>query len=163
ATDIERVEFVGPKVGEELRRNGIYAIVVSWIAILIYVGFRFSPLYAPGAVIALIHDVWITTGLWGLLGFEFDLQVLAALLTIIGYSMNDTIIIYDRIRENLAIRTRSELEEVINRSINQTLSRAILTHGTVFLAVVALDLLGGPVIRPFSLAMTFGVVVGAYS
>ena len=121
--EVERVEFVGPKVGAELRRNGIYAIVFSWIAILIYVGFRFSPATRRARWSRSSTTCWITARLWVIFGFEFDLQVLAALLTIIGYSMNDTIIIYDRIRENLTIRTRRELEEVVNRSINQTLSR----------------------------------------
>jgi preprotein translocase SecF subunit len=161
--DVERVEFVGPRVGAELRRDGLWALILSWVVILGYVGFRFSIRYGPGAVVALVHDVLVTASIWVLLGLEFDLQVLAALLTIIGYSVNDTIVIFDRVRENLSLRTRRELEEVVNRSINETLSRTLLTAGTVFLSCLALVLLGGPVIRPFSLAMTIGVVAGTYS
>jgi len=161
--DVARVEFVGPRVGAELRRDGLLSLVLSWVVILGYVGFRFSLRYGPGAVVALVHDVLVTASIWVLLGREFDLQVLAALLTIIGFSVNDTIVIFDRIRENLTLRTRRELEEVVNRSINETLSRTLLTSGTVLLACLALDLLGGPVIRPFSLAMTIGVIAGSYS
>jgi preprotein translocase subunit SecF len=161
--EVERVEFVGPRVGAELRRDGMYAMAVSWIAILLYVGFRFSLSYAPGAVVALVHDALVTSGIWVILGLEFDLQVVAALLTIIGYSVNDTIIVYDRIRENMALRTRRELEDVVNGAINQTLSRTLLTSGTTLIALLALLALGGPVIRPFALAMAIGVVVGTYS
>jgi preprotein translocase subunit SecF len=161
--EVERVEFVGPKVGAELRRDGMYAMAVSWAAILVYLGFRFSLSYAPGAVVGLIHDVLVTCGFWVLLGLQFDLQVIAALLTIAGYSVNDTIIVYDRIREQLAVRTKRDLEGVVNDAINQTLSRTILTAGTTVLALLALLFLGGPVIRPFALAMTIGVVVGTYS
>jgi preprotein translocase subunit SecF len=161
--EVERVEFVGPRVGAELRRDGLMALVFSWLVILGYVGFRFSLRYGPGAVVALIHDVLVTAAVWVLLGLEFDLQVLAALLTIIGFSVNDTIVVFDRVRENLALRTRRELEEVVNRSINETLSRTLLTSGTVFLSCLALVIAGGPVIRPFALAMTIGVVAGTYS
>jgi len=161
--EVERVEFVGPRVGAELRRDGLLALVFSWAVILAYVGFRFSIRYGPGAVVALVHDVLVTTAVWILLGREFDLQVLAALLTIIGFSVNDTIVIFDRVRENLSLRTKRELEEVVNRSINETLSRTLLTSGTVFLSCLALVLLGGPVIRPFALAMTIGVLAGTYS
>jgi preprotein translocase subunit SecF len=161
--DVERVEFVGPRVGAELRRDGLLALVFSWFVILGYVGFRFSLRYGPGAVVALIHDVLVTVAIWVMLGLEFDLQVLAALLTIIGFSVNDTIVIFDRVRENLSLRTKRELEDVVNRSINETLSRTLLTSGTVFLSCLALVLLGGPVIRPFALAMTIGVVAGTYS
>jgi preprotein translocase SecF subunit len=161
--DVARVEFVGPRVGAELRRDGLLSLVLSWVVILGYVGFRFSLRYSPGAVVALVHDVLVTAAIWVLLGLEFDLQVLAALLTIIGFSVNDTIVIFDRIRENLSLRTRRELEEVVNRSLNETLSRTLITSGTVLLACLALDLLGGPVIRPFSLAMTIGVIAGSYS
>jgi preprotein translocase subunit SecF len=161
--EVERVEFVGPRVGAELRRDGVLAIVFSWIAILAYIGLRFSLRYGPGAVVALVHDVLVTCAVWVIFGLEFDLQVLAALLTIIGYSVNDTIVMFDRVRENLTLRTRRELEEVVNRSINETLSRTLLTAGTVFLSCLALVLLGGPVIRPFSLSMLIGVVAGTYS
>jgi preprotein translocase subunit SecF len=161
--EVERVEFVGPRVGAELRRDGVYALLLSWLVILAYIGFRFSLRYGPGAVVALVHDVLVTCAVWQILGLEFDLQVLAALLTIIGYSVNDTIVMFDRVRENLTLRTRRELEEVVNRSINETLSRTLLTAGTVFLSCLALVLLGGPVIRPFSLSMLIGVVAGTYS
>ena len=118
---VERVEFVGPKVGAELRRDGLAAIGIACLLILAYIAIRFSARFAPGAVIALIHDVLITSSLWILLGLEFDLRVLAALLAIIGYSLNDTIIVYDRIRENLELRTKRDLMEVLNLSVNQTL------------------------------------------
>jgi preprotein translocase subunit SecF len=163
ALEVERVEFVGPRVGAELRRDGLLALVFSWLVILAYVGFRFSIRYGPGAVVALVHDVLVTASVWVMFGLEFDLQVLAALLTIIGYSVNDTIVIFDRVRENLTLRTKRELEDVVNRSLNETLSRTLLTAGTVFLSCLALVLLGGPVIRPFSLAMCIGVIAGSYS
>lgn len=161
--EIARVEFVGPKVGAELRRNGILALSIACLLILIYIGFRFSLRFAPGAVVALIHDVVITSGIWVLLGLEFDLRVLAALLAIIGYSLNDTIIVYDRIRENLEIHTKHNFEDVLNLSVNQTLSRTLLTSITTLLAVLALLFLGGPVIAPFALAMAIGIVIGTYS
>jgi preprotein translocase SecF subunit len=160
---IERVDYVGPKVGEDLRRDGIYAIAIACLLILVYVGFRFSPRYAPGAVVALVHDVAITAGFFVLLGLEFDLRVLAALLAVLGYSLNDTIVVYDRIRENLALHTKYDLAEVLNRSVNETLSRTLLTGSTTLLALVALLLLGGEVVRPFAIAMTIGILVGTYS
>lgn len=160
---VERVEFVGPKVGSELRRSGLLALGVACLFILAYIAFRFSARFAPGAVLALIHDVLITGGLWVLLGFEFDLRVLAALLAIIGYSLNDTIIVYDRIRENMALRTTYDLVDVLNRSVNQTLSRTLLTSLTTLVALSSMLLLGGSVIRPFALAMTLGVIVGTFS
>ena len=163
AVEVARVEFVGPKVGAELRRDGILALTIACLMILVYIAFRFSPRFAPGAVVALLHDVLITSGIWVLLGFEFDLRVLAALLAIVGYSLNDTIIVYDRIRENLELRTKQNFEEVLNRSVNQTLSRTLLTSVTTLLAVGSLLFLGGPVIRPFALAMAIGIVIGTYS
>lgn len=161
--EILRVDFVGPRVGAELRRDGLMALTIASVLILIYVAFRFTARFAPGAIVAILHDVILTAGFFVIAGMEFDLRVLAALLAIIGYSLNDTIIVYDRIRENLALHTRAELPEVINRSINQTLSRTFLTSGTTMLAVLALLLLGGEVIRPFAIAMTVGIVVGTYS
>jgi preprotein translocase subunit SecF len=161
--EIERVEFVGPRVGAELRQDGLLAIFWACFFMLIYIGFRFSLRFAPGAVIALVHDIAITAGLFVIFGLEFDLTVLAALLAILGYSLNDTIIIYDRIRENMELRTKHDLPEVINRSVNQTLSRTALTSGTTLAAVLALLFLGGEVIRPFAVAMTIGIVVGTYS
>jgi preprotein translocase subunit SecF len=164
----QRVEYVGPKVGSDLRRDGANAMLMSAIAILIYIAFRFNARYAPGAVVALIHDVFVTSGILvvaNLVGLrvEFDLQILAALLAIVGYSLNDTIIIYDRIRENLALHPSTELVEVLNMSVNQTMSRTILTSGTTLLAVLALLLFGGAVIFPFSFTMLIGIVVGTYS
>ncbi|MDJ0787867.1 MAG: protein translocase subunit SecF [Myxococcota bacterium] len=159
----QRVEFVGPKVGAELRNDGLRAIGVACLVILAYIAFRFSARFAPGAVVALLHDVLVTSSVWILLGLEFDLKVLAALLAIIGYSLNDTIIVYDRIRENLELHTRHDLIYVLNRSVNQTLSRTLLTSATTLAAVLALLFLGGTVIRPFAMAMTIGVLVGTYS
>ncbi len=163
AVTVDRVEFVGPKVGAELRSAGTKAMAISWLMILAYVGFRFSLRFAPGAVVALIHDVVVTSAIWLMLGQPFDLQVLAGLLAIVGYSINDTIIIYDRIRETLAVHTSHDLEDVINRSVNATLSRTILTGGLTLLAVLALLLVGGPAIFPFSATMAIGILVGTYS
>ena len=161
--EVQRVEFVGPKVGAELREAGIRAIAIACVLILIYVGFRFSIRFAPGAVVALLHDISITASIWILLGLEFDLRVLAAFLAIIGYSLNDTIIVYDRIRENMELHTKYDLKEVLNLSVNQTLSRTLLTSLTTLAAVLSLLLLGGEVIRPFALAMAIGILVGTYS
>jgi preprotein translocase subunit SecF len=157
------VESVGPRVGGELRRAGVQAIILSWIGILIYVWFRFEWQYAPGAVLALVHDVCFTAGLFSIFGWEFDMNVLAALLVIIGYSMNDTIVIYDRIRETVATRGTTELESVVNEAINATLSRTVLTSGLTQLVVVAILLVGGPVLRGFALALFIGIIVGTYS
>jgi preprotein translocase subunit SecF len=162
-TDVLRTEFVGPRVGAELREDGIDSLLLASLAILIYIAFRFSTRFAPGAVVAVIHDVCITAGIFVMLGLEFDLRVLAALLAIIGYSLNDTIIIYDRIRENMERRTKFDLVDVLNRSVNQTLSRTVLTSGTTLASVIALLVLGGEVIRPFAIAMTIGIFVGTYS
>jgi preprotein translocase subunit SecF len=159
----ERTESIGPVVGSEMRRDAILAMAVSWALILLYIWFRFDLLYAPGAVLALVHDVLVTSGVFVLFGLEFNLQVLAALLVIIGYSINDTIVIYDRIRENLEARGRVHLEDVVNQSVNQTLSRTLLTSLTVLAVVLALLFFGGPVIRDFALAMTIGVIAGVYS
>jgi preprotein translocase subunit SecF len=161
--EIERVEYVGPRVGAELRRDGLQAIGIAGLLVLAYIAFRFSARFAPGAVIALLHDVAVTAGLFVIFGLEFDLRVLAALLAIMGYSLNDTIIIYDRIRENMQLHTKHDLVEVLNLSVNQTLSRTILTSGTTLLAVGALLAVGGEVIKPFAIAMAIGIVVGTYS
>lgn len=161
--DVDRVDFVGPKVGADLRRDGIKAFSIAFLLILIYVAFRFTFQFAPGAIVALVHDVLIACAIWILFRQEFDLQVLAALLGIAGYSLNDTIIVYDRIREMMATHTTQDLPDVINRSVNQTLSRTILTSGITLLAVLALLLLGGPVIRPFAAVMAIGILVGTYS
>jgi preprotein translocase subunit SecF len=159
----QRIESIGARVGEELRARSLYAVLLSWGMILLYVWFRFDLRYAPGAVIALIHDVLITAGVFVALGLEFNLQVLAALLVVIGYSLNDTIVIYDRIRENLELRGTTHLEDVVNQSINQTLSRTLLTSLTTLLVVMSLFVLGGPVIHDFAFALLIGVVVGTYS
>jgi len=163
SAEVLRVEFVGPRVGSELRRDGLLALGIAFGLILAYIAFRFSRHFAPGAVVALVHDVLITAGIFVIFGLKIDLQVLAALLAIIGYSVNDTIIIYDRIRENMQLRTKYDLADVINRSVNQTLARTLLTSGLTLLSVLALLFLGGDVLRPFSLAMTIGIVVGSYS
>jgi preprotein translocase subunit SecF len=160
---VERVDFVGPRVGAELRSDGLWALFWASLAILVYVTIRFSSRFAPGAVVAVVHDLLVTSGIFVILGLEFDLRVLAALLAIIGYSLNDTIIIYDRIRENMALRTKAALPDVLNQSVNQTLSRTVLTSGTTMLALLSLYFLGGEVIRPFAFAMLIGVVVGTYS
>jgi preprotein translocase subunit SecF len=159
----QRVEFVGPRVGAELRSDGANALLFSALAILAYVTFRFNARFAPGAVVAVIHDLAITSGLLVMAGVEFDLRILAAMLAILGYSLNDTIIIYDRIRENMELRTTADLEEVLNTSVNQTLSRTVLTSITTILVLLSLYILGGEVIRPFAFAMLLGVVVGTYS
>jgi len=163
ALSVDRVEFVGPKVGAELRRAGVKSMGIAFLLILLYVGLRFSAQFAPGGVIALVHDVLVTSSIWLLCGQQFDLQVLAALLALIGYSINDTIVIYDRIREVMGIHTAQDLPSVINQAINQTLSRTILTSGATLLAVIALVVLGGEVIFPFAATMAIGIVVGTYS
>ncbi|MCG8589693.1 MAG: protein translocase subunit SecF [Proteobacteria bacterium] len=163
AVDIQRSEYVGPRVGAELRRNGAQSLAWACLFILAYVAMRFSLRFAPGAVVALVHDVLLTAGILVLVGNEFDLKVLAALLATLGYSLNDTIIIYDRIRENLEIHTKADMPEVLNLSVNQTLSRTVLTSGTTLAALLSLLVLGGEVIRPFAFTMTVGVLVGTYS
>ena len=163
ALEVERVEYVGPRVGEELRRDGLFAILIACLLVLAYIAFRFTTRFAPGAVMALMHDVLVTAGMFVIFGLEFDLRVLAALLAIMGYSLNDTIIIYDRIRENIERHTKQDLLEVLNLSVNQTLSRTLLTSMTTLGAVLVLLIVGGEVIRTFALAMTIGIVVGTYS
>jgi preprotein translocase subunit SecF len=160
---VVRVETVGPTVGAELRRNGLLAIFFSLALILVYVAFRFDLSFAPGAVVALFHDVTITIGVFCLLGREFTLPTIGALLTIVGYSLNDTIVVYDRIRENLRRFPRRDLTEVINISLNETLSRTLLTSITTLIAVGALMTLGGPIIRDFAIALAIGVLIGTYS
>lgn len=160
---LQRIELVGPAVGKSLRVKGLLAILISLAGILIYVGWRFEPLFAIGAIIALIHDSFLTLGFVSFTGIEFDITVLAAILTVIGYSINDTIVIYDRIRENLPRTKRGQLADTINTSINQTLSRTLMTSLTTLVVLIALLIFGGPVIKGFAAAMTFGVVVGTYS
>ena len=163
AFEVRRVEVVGPKVGKDLTRKAILAIFFSWVGMLVYIAWRFEFRYAVGGILALVHDTIITIGAMSLLNKEFDLTIVAALLTIIGYSINDTIVVFDRIRENVRKNIKQPLAEVINSSINQTLSRTILTSLTVFLVLLALFFLGGPVIHDFSFALLVGVVVGTYS
>ena len=160
---IERVEMVGPKVGKDLRIKAMLSILYAIIGIVIYISWRFELQYAIAAIIALLHDVLITMGAFSVLDKEFTLVIVAAFLTIIGYSLNDTIVVFDRIRENTRRRSKESLSDVINTSINQTLSRTLLTSGTTLLVVVALFVLGGEIIHDFSFALLVGVVVGTYS
>jgi preprotein translocase subunit SecF len=162
-TAARNIEIVGPKVGAELRSQAISATLLALAGMLVYIWFRFKWIYGVGAVIAVFHDTIITIGLFSLLNKEITLTVIAALLTLVGYSMNDTIVIFDRIRENLHLNRREKLVDVINRSVNQTLSRTVMTSGLTFLTVVALFLFGGPVLHGFSLALVLGIIVGTYS
>ncbi len=161
--EIRRVEVVGSKVGSDFRRKAIFAVVLSWIAMLVYIAWRFEFRYGLGAVTALIHDVLIIIGIIAVLRMEFTISILAALFFIIGFSINDTIVVLDRIRENVKLNPRKKLGEIINLSINQTLSRTILTSLTVFLTVLALYFFGGPVIHDLAFALLIGVVIGTYS
>jgi preprotein translocase SecF subunit len=161
--DYRRTEFVGPKVGEELIRGGILAVVLSVLAIAVYVWFRFEWQFGVGALVATFHDVITTFGLYSITGLEFNLTSVAAILTIVGYSINDTVVEYDRVRENLRKYKQMSVYDIINLSVNETLARTFLTGGTVFVSVLALLLFGGEVIRGFSAAMLWGVIVGTYS
>jgi preprotein translocase subunit SecF len=156
-------KIVGPKVGSDLRREAVYVTLAGLAAMLVYIWFRFELIYGVSAVIAVFHDVLITIGLFSLLQKEITLSVIAALLTLVGYSMNDTIVTFDRVRENLPSSKREDFSDLVNRSINQTLSRTILTSGLTFLAVLSLYLFGGDVIHGFAFAMVVGVIVGTYS
>ncbi len=160
---IKGVESVGAVVGSDLRRRAALAVGLSFLGMLVYIGFRFKPIYGVAAIVGLFHDVTITLGLFALTQKEISLNVIAALLTLIGYSMNDTIVIWDRVRENLRILRKETLPQIINISINQTLTRTILTSGTTFLATASLLVLGGEVLNGFAFAMTFGVLIGTYS
>jgi preprotein translocase subunit SecF len=163
SVEMRRVEFVGPQIGEELTEQGGLAMIYALIGILIYIIVRFQWRFAPGAVVALVHDVMITLGFFSLFQFDFDLTVLAALLAVIGYSLNDTIVVFDRIRENFRRIRKGTSYQIINTSINQTLSRTLVTSLTTLLVLVSLFLFGGEVIHAFSLALILGVVVGTYS
>ncbi|HTD45303.1 MAG TPA: protein translocase subunit SecF [Bryobacteraceae bacterium] len=160
---VRNVEVVGPKVGAQLRRQAILATLYALAGMLVYIAIRFEWVYGAAAVIAVFHDVLITLGFFSLFHYEISLTVIAALLTLVGYSMNDTIVIFDRVRENLRLMRREPLADIVNKSINQTLSRTILTSGLTFLTVLVLYALGGQVLRAFSFAMVVGVVVGTYS
>jgi len=161
--EILRLDSVGPKVGAELKQKGFLALLYAIIGILIYIAFRFDFRFAPGAIVALVHDVSITVGIFAFLGIEFTIPTIAAILTIVGYSINDTIVVYDRIRENLSKAKVKPLEVVVNESINQTLSRTILTSFTTLLVVVSLLIFGGSIIFDFALALFIGISVGTYS
>ncbi|MDA8560586.1 protein translocase subunit SecF [Nitrospinae bacterium] len=160
---VERVEMVGPKVGRDLREKALLSILYAVIGIVLYISWRFELQYAVAAIIALVHDVLITMGAFSIFDKEFTLVIVAAFLTIIGYSLNDTIVVFDRIRENLRRKGKSTLSDIINISINQTLSRTLLTSGTTLLVVVSLFFFGGEIIHDFSFALLVGVLVGTYS
>jgi len=161
--DVRRVESVGPKIGSELRTAAFWAVIYSLIGILIYVSIRFDFRFAVAAIIATAHDVLITLSFFSFVNMEISLTVIAALLTIVGYSLNDTIVVFDRIRENLGVRRREDFGTLVNTSINETLSRTVITAGTTVLALIALLIFGGEVIRDFALTLTLGVVIGTFS
>ena len=160
---LERVEMVGPKVGKDLREKAMLAILYATFGIVLYISWRFEFKYAVAAILALVHDVLITLGVFSVLDKEFTLVVVAAVLTIIGYSLNDTIVVFDRIRENLRRQGKETFESIINISVNQTLSRTLLTSGTTLMMVIALLFLGGEIIHDFALALTVGIFAGTYS
>jgi preprotein translocase subunit SecF len=162
-TAARNIEIVGPKVGADLRQQAITATLLALGGMLVYIWFRFEWIYGVGAVLAVFHDTLITIGIFSLMDKEITLTVIASLLTLVGYSMNDTIVIFDRIRENLQLNRKEKLEAVINRSVNQTLSRTVMTSGLTFLAVLSLFLFGGPVLHGFSLALVIGIIIGTYS
>ena len=161
--DLRRIEYVGPQIGDELRDDGGLALLLALGLMMLYIAFRFQSRFAGAAVLALVHDVIIVLGIFSLFNLDFDLTVLAALLAVIGYSLNDTIVVSDRIRENLRIQRGSDTEEVINLSLNQMLSRTLITSLTTLLVLMSLYLFGGELIKNFALALIFGVVVGTYS
>ena len=161
--DLRRIEYVGPQIGSELRDDGGLAMLLALGLMMLYIAFRFQSRFAGAAVLALVHDVIIVLGIFSLFNLDFDLTVLAALLAVVGYSLNDTIVVSDRIRENLRIQRGVDTEEVINLSLNQMLSRTLITSLTTLLVLMSLYLFGGELIKNFALALIFGVVVGTYS
>ena len=161
--EIRRIEVVGSKVGSDFQRKAIFAVIFSWIAMLIYITWRFEFRYALGGIIALVHDVLIIIGTVSILNMEFTISILAAIFFIIGFSINDTIVVLDRVRENVKLNPRQKLSDIINMSVNQTLSRTILTSLTVFLTVLALYIFGGAVIHDLAFSLMVGVVFGTYS
>ena len=163
SVEYRRTEFVGPKVSDELFWDGLTAVGLAVLAILMYIWFRFEWQFGLGAIVALSHDVITTIGIFALMGFEFNLSTVAAVLTIAGYSINDTVVVFDRVRENLRKYKKMPFPELLNNSINQTLSRTVITSVTTMLALLALYFLGGEVIRDFSFAMIWGVLIGTYS
>ncbi len=160
---IRNVEIVGPQVGQQLRKQALLATLYSLAGMLVYLALRFEWIYGVAAVLTVFHDTLITVGAFSLLNWEISLTVIAAILTLIGYSNNDTIVVFDRIRENIKLLRRDKLSDIVNKSINQTLSRTILTAGLTFLTVLALFLFGGEVLRGFSLALVIGILIGTYS
>ena len=163
AFEIRNVQVVGPTVGKQLEKQATLATLYSLLGMLIYLWFRFQLIYGVAAVVACFHDTLITVGFFSLFNKEISLTVIAAILTLVGYSMNDTIVVFDRIRENLRLSRRESLPDVVNRSINQTLSRTVLTSGLTFLTVLSLYIFGGPVLRGFSFALVVGILIGTYS
>jgi preprotein translocase subunit SecF len=161
--EVRRIESVGPKVGKELRQRGAWSVIAATIMMGVYIWVRFELRFGLGAVVALIHDVLVTIGALMIANYEFDLTIVAALLTVVGYSVNDTVIVCDRVRENMRKIKRDTLESIINTSINETLSRTIITTGTAILVLLALFILGGGVIRPFAFALLVGFFSGVYS
>jgi preprotein translocase SecF subunit len=161
--DVRRTEFVGPTVGAELAQKGIYAVGCALLAIMVYIWFRFEWQFSLAAILALAHDVLSTIGLFALTSFEFNLATVAAILTIAGYSINDTVVVFDRVRENLRRYKSYEQRDILNRSLNETLSRTVMTSVTTLLALLAIVLFGGAVLRDFALAMMWGVLIGTYS
>ena len=161
--DFRRVEVVGSKISKELTKDGIYSVVLALFLMLLYIWFRFEWQFSLGSILALLHDVIITIGAFSLVGFEFNLSIVAAILTIVGYSMNDTVVIYDRIREFLKIDDKQNIEELINDAINSTLSRTLKTSTTTLLALISIYLFGGEILKGFSFAMIWGVLIGTYS
>ena len=161
--EYRRLEFVGPTISKDLIRKGVLAIIFAVVAMLIYIWFRFELLFAMGAVVALIHDVTLTLGVFSIVGLEFNLATVAAILLIIGYSMNDTVVVYDRVRENLRKFKKMDFEELIDKSVNETLTRTVNTTATTILALGTLYFIGGEIISDFSFAMLWGIVVGTYS
>jgi preprotein translocase SecF subunit len=161
--DFRRVEVVGSKVSKELTIDGIYSVIIALTLMLIYIWFRFEWQFSLGSIIALVHDVIITIGIFSLIGYEFNLSIVAAILTIVGYSMNDTVIIYDRIREFLRKDDKQDIIELINDSINSTLSRTLKTSGTTLLALISIYFFGGEILKGFSFVLIWGIIIGTYS
>jgi len=160
---VRSADIVGPQVGGQLKKQATLAVLFSLVAMLVYLWFRFEMIYGVAAVVAVFHDTLITVGAFSLTNQEITLTVIAAILTLVGYSMNDTIVVFDRIRENIKLMRRESLAEIVNKSINQTLSRTILTSGLTFLTVLSLYLFGGEVLHGFSFALVVGIIIGTYS
>lgn len=161
--DLRRVETVGPKIGAELRSTGLQAVIWSLIGILIYVGWRFDFRFAVASILATLHDVLLTLAFFSFTGIEMSMGVLAAVLTIVGYSLNDTVVVFDRIRENLRVKRGTEFTKLVNTSINETLSRTVITGTTTLLVLVSLIFLGGEVLRDFAITLFVGIIIGTYS